>query len=149
MAELTDFWALALRAHWGLEAKLVRLDGEYDLNFLAKSESGQGYIAKVMRPDCPEDLIDLQVAALGHLAATAPDLPVPDVVANKNGDLLVALPDETGQTRQSQNLSVHPAQIARTAPPATCQKGVSPRSARSCPAGVQSHLPSGNTGKPV
>lgn len=41
-------WAAALKQHWGIDAELSRLDGEYDLNFLVNGRDGQGYILKAM-----------------------------------------------------------------------------------------------------
>ena len=39
--------------HWGLDARLMRLDGEYDLNFLVRSHQRAGlHVLKVMRAGC-------------------------------------------------------------------------------------------------
>ncbi|MBY6066356.1 aminotransferase class III-fold pyridoxal phosphate-dependent enzyme [Leisingera aquaemixtae] len=92
-------WAAALREHWGIEAELTRLDGEYDLNFLAKGLDGQGYILKAMRPGCEEWLVDMQVKAFEHIAERQPDLPCPRVIASATGKSLLTLPDEEGQDR--------------------------------------------------
>ena len=35
----TQYWADVLSKNWGIKSKLTRLDGEYDLNFLAISTS--------------------------------------------------------------------------------------------------------------
>ncbi|WP_323777498.1 hypothetical protein, partial [Leisingera sp.] len=92
-------WAAALEQHWGIEAELSRLDGEYDLNFLAKGRDGKGYILKAMRPGCETWLVDMQVKAFEHIAARQPDLPCPRVIASANGQSLLKLPDEDGQNR--------------------------------------------------
>ncbi|KIC36323.1 aminotransferase class III-fold pyridoxal phosphate-dependent enzyme [Leisingera sp. ANG-M7] len=92
-------WTKALREHWGIEAELTRLDGEYDLNFLAKGQNGQGYILKAMRPGCDEWLVDMQVKAFEHIAERQPDLPCPRVIASPSGQSLLTLPDESGQYR--------------------------------------------------
>ncbi|WP_298933562.1 aminotransferase class III-fold pyridoxal phosphate-dependent enzyme [uncultured Ruegeria sp.] len=99
MTDLTAFWAHALRAHWGLEVKLSRLDGEYDLNFLVQAKNGQDYVLKVMRPGCARELVDLQIKALEYIATEAPGLPFPKVLPNLNGALLVDIQDETGEQR--------------------------------------------------
>ncbi|WP_170427338.1 aminotransferase class III-fold pyridoxal phosphate-dependent enzyme [Ruegeria arenilitoris] len=117
MAELTDFWALALRAHWGLEAKLVRLDGEYDLNFLVRATNGQDYVLKVMRPGCEAQLIDLQVEALKHIALEAPGLPFPAVHPDLNGAVLPEIPDQDGQPRLVWLLECLPGQCYAKAAP--------------------------------
>jgi len=36
---LENFWAKALKNHWGIEAKLSRLPGELDQNFLAQEKT--------------------------------------------------------------------------------------------------------------
>lgn len=92
-------WADALERHWGVQAELTRLDGEYDLNFLAKASDGQGYILKAMRPDCEAWLVDMQVQAFAHIAARKPALPCPRVIAAANGDTLLTIADEDGQDR--------------------------------------------------
>ena len=99
MSDLTEFWAGALRRHWGHEAKLTRLDGEYDLNFLVQATNGQDYVLKVMRADCEAEFVDLQVKALEHIATEAPGLPFPKVFPDLNGNLLPGIEDEAGQTR--------------------------------------------------
>ena len=45
-----DHWKHVLLTHWGIDAQLRRLDGEYDLNFLAETDTGDGYVLKAMRP---------------------------------------------------------------------------------------------------
>ncbi|MDE4134367.1 aminotransferase class III-fold pyridoxal phosphate-dependent enzyme [Phaeobacter sp. QD34_3] len=92
-------WAAALAAHWGIEAELTRLDGEYDLNFLARTADGTGYIVKAMRPGCAEQLVDLQVQALDHIASVAPDLPCPRVIRSGNGAAMLPIADESGAER--------------------------------------------------
>ncbi|MFY0308370.1 aminotransferase class III-fold pyridoxal phosphate-dependent enzyme [Leisingera sp. D0M16] len=92
-------WAAALEEHWGIKAELSRLDGEYDLNFLARDADGQGYILKAMRPGCETWLVDMQVKAFEHIAARQPELPCPRVIASAGGQSLLTLPDEEGQDR--------------------------------------------------
>ncbi len=99
MSDLNSFWAGALRAQWGLDARLDRLDGEYDLNFLARATNGQDYVLKVMRPGCDKGLVDLQVRALEHIAAQAPGLPFPKVFPDLNGTVLPEIEDSLGQPR--------------------------------------------------
>ncbi|NIZ60599.1 peptidase M23 [Sedimentitalea sp. CY04] len=94
MSEL--HWATTLQQNWGITANLTRLDGEYDLNYLAEDEDGQGYILKAMRPGCETWLVDMQIKALEHIEAGAPDLPCPRVVRTPSGDSMLELPDENG-----------------------------------------------------
>ena len=86
-------WQGAVKAHWDVDASLTRLDGEYDLNFLAKADNGDGYILKVMRPGCDTWLVDMQVKAFEHIAAHQPGLPCPRVLRAKNAASLLKLVD--------------------------------------------------------
>ncbi len=94
-----DHWTEALRQHWGISADLHRLDGEYDLNFLAETPEGAGYVLKAMRPGCASELVDLQIKALDHVAVHEPGLPVPEVVPAVRGEKLLRLRDESGAER--------------------------------------------------
>ncbi|MEM6985778.1 MAG: phosphotransferase, partial [Pseudomonadota bacterium] len=92
-------WQDVLKAQWGIAASLARLDGEYDLNFLATTAGDQGYVLKVMRPDCAFDLVDMQVQALAHIATRQADVPCPRVIQALDGNRLLQLPDERGESR--------------------------------------------------
>ncbi|MDX1786249.1 MAG: aminotransferase class III-fold pyridoxal phosphate-dependent enzyme [Roseovarius sp.] len=92
-------WVAALRQQWGIEAQLTRLDGEYDLNYRAKTATGECFILKVMRAGCDMALIDMQAAALGWVATAAPGLPMPRVVPTKSGVAIVSEPDDQGADR--------------------------------------------------
>ena len=54
---MVEYWQNALRRAWGIEATLTKLDGEYDLNFLA--EGDRDYVLKVMRAGCDEQFVDM------------------------------------------------------------------------------------------
>ncbi|WP_377190843.1 aminotransferase class III-fold pyridoxal phosphate-dependent enzyme [Ruegeria meonggei] len=99
MSDMSAFWTEAMRQNWGLDARLERLDGEYDLNFRACATNGQDYVLKVMRAGCEAELVDLQVQALAHLAAEAPGLPFPRVFPDLSGVLLPEIADADGQMR--------------------------------------------------
>ncbi len=99
MKDMSDFWADALRKYWGLEARLTRLDGEYDLNFLVEAKNGQDYVLKVMRAGCEPEFVDLQVKALEHIAAEAPGLPFPKVFPSLDGAVLPEAEDQDGRPR--------------------------------------------------
>ena len=94
-----EHWRSALQAHWGIAADLCRLDGEYDLNFLAETADGCGYVLKVMRAGCDQGLVDMQIKAFEHIAQSHPQLPCPGVVRTSADKALLCLPDETGQDR--------------------------------------------------
>lgn len=92
-------WQSALKDHWRITADLSRLDGEFDLNFLAKDAQGVGYILKVMRAGCDDWLVDMQVKAFEHIAARQPQLPCPRVIRSKSDMPLLTLQDENGENR--------------------------------------------------
>lgn len=122
---LIQHWKTALKSHWGVDADLCRLDGEYDLNFRAEGLDGTGYIVKVMRPDCAAWLVDMQVKAFEHIANAAPDLPCPRVVRTCDDQVLAHLADQDGNERLVWVLSLMPGQCYAVAAPkslALCQE---------------------------
>ena len=96
---MTQHWTQALATHWGIEAPLQPLEGEYDLNFLAQPSLGVGFVLKVMRPDCRPELVALQVAALNHMAGQPTAAFYPTVIATKQGDCSVYCEDADGNRR--------------------------------------------------
>lgn len=94
-----DHWSEELRKHWGISASFTRLAGEYDLNYLAETEAGAGYIVKVMRPNCEAWLVDMQIRALEHLRQNDPSLPCPALIPARSGAPYLFLRDESGVER--------------------------------------------------
>ena len=94
-----EHWQAAFAKAWGIEAALTRLDGEYDLNFLATGADGAGYVVKAMRPGCEAWLVDMQIAALDHIRENAPDVPVPAVIRSASGAAIESVADENGDIR--------------------------------------------------
>ena len=110
-------WADALNSHWGITADLRRLDGEYDLNFMATDTEGTGYILKAMRPGCEAWLVEMQVQAFQHIATRSPDLPCPRVIPAADGAAMLSLPDAEGAARLCWVLECLPGKCyANTAP---------------------------------
>ena len=93
------------RVHYGIEGRATRFDTEKDDTFRISPAEGPRFILKVANPaeDVPE--IDLQLRLLNHLAATAPDLPVPRVIVNRDGKPLFLYRDRAGQSRQVRMMS--------------------------------------------
>ncbi|WP_170587853.1 aminotransferase class III-fold pyridoxal phosphate-dependent enzyme [Ruegeria arenilitoris] len=117
MNDVGAFWAATLRRVWGLDARLSRLDGEYDLNFLVQATNGQDYVLKVMRAGCDPQLVDLQIKALEHIAAEAPGLPFPKVIPGLDGGFLPQIDDDAGRPRLAWLLERLPGRCyAKTAP---------------------------------
>ena len=85
---LTESEAARLaREVYGLEASARALPGEYDENFHLIAAPGRAFVLKVMHPAREPSFIDLQSKALVHLASRAPQLPLPRVLPNRNGEL--------------------------------------------------------------
>ena len=94
---------------YGLTGSAAALDGEYDLNFRVVSDEG-AFVLKVMRPGHPLAELELQHAALKHLAEHAPDLNVPRVRPALSGkDLETVTLD--GETRHVRLLSYLPGSL--------------------------------------
>ena len=97
--EITEYWTNILNKSWGVEAKLTKLDGEYDLNFLAVSSSRQPLILKVMRNNCPDWLVKAQISALQHVEKVANLPSTPKVFLNQLGQSYIEVADEEGNLR--------------------------------------------------
>src|SRR5437879_6718484 len=75
------------RELYGLEATARALPGEYDDNFKLNGSDGRAFVLKVMHPARERSFIDMQCRALQHLAQRAPQLPLPRVIPNRQGEL--------------------------------------------------------------
>ena len=84
---------------FGITAKASVLPGEYDCNFHLRTNDGREFTLKVMHPARESAFIDMQCAALTHLATNAPRLTLPRVQRNKNGGVMAMVTDSAGQSR--------------------------------------------------
>ena len=92
-------WTAALAETHGIAARRERLAGEYDLNFRVLTDGTATHVLKVMRPGCDPGLVEMQCAALAHLAHTAPAVPLPRVVPALDGASVVTRDGPDGQPR--------------------------------------------------
>lgn len=83
MANISDVQSLA-QDYFNLGGSIVKLPGDEDLNFKLKTSNGRLYTVKLMRPSCPESLIELQCAALQHLTKKELNLQLPEVMTSNN-----------------------------------------------------------------
>ena len=74
------------RQIYGLEVTARALPGEYDDNFQLTTGEGRAFVLKVMHPAREPSFIDLQGKAMVHLAENAPQLPLPRLLPNLNGE---------------------------------------------------------------
>ncbi|MEH6522984.1 aminotransferase class III-fold pyridoxal phosphate-dependent enzyme [Sulfitobacter sp.] len=116
---MTSEWQSVLRTLWGIDAQLTKLPGEFDLNFMAETPHGDGFVLKVMRPDCDPGLVDLQISALRHIADRAHDLPFPSVIPTLSGDQMTMYNTSNGETRLLWVLERLPGQMFADALPKT------------------------------
>ncbi|QGZ64561.1 phosphotransferase [Paraburkholderia acidisoli] len=70
---------------YGLRVRVSALNGERDLNFLAVGEDGRKYVLKFVNAAEPRDVTNFQTEVLLHLGRRDPSLPVPRVVAARDG----------------------------------------------------------------
>lgn len=94
-----EHWEQVLSDHWGIKAQFRKLDGEYDLNFLAETNSEAAYVVKVMRAGCDEWLVDMQVKAMEHIQTIDPTIPTPKVIKTSGGKNFLSIEDELGAFR--------------------------------------------------
>jgi len=76
---------------YGLPGSLSRLEGERDQNFRLTEGEGRRWVVKVVHPDEPDGIVESQLAALLHLEAVDPGLPVPRVRRAHGGDTVSRL----------------------------------------------------------
>src|ERR1700736_4376183 len=98
------------RELYGLAVTAKSLPGEYDDNFHltplgedslnTKNEpAGAGFVLKVMHPARDRSFIDMQCRALQHLAERAPQLTLPRVRLNRNGEAFATISAADGSQR--------------------------------------------------
>lgn len=78
-----DALRAAVGETWSLSGELTPLHGERDRNFRLDGAEGR-FLVKVHNPADAESVLDLQAAALRHVATVAPDVPVPRVVPTRD-----------------------------------------------------------------
>ncbi|HYL63453.1 MAG TPA: aminotransferase class III-fold pyridoxal phosphate-dependent enzyme [Candidatus Methylomirabilis sp.] len=85
------------RELYGLDARAARLPGEYDDNFHLAGSDGRAFVLRIMHPARERSFVEMQCAALQHLARRAAPLPLPRVCPTPDGDFFaqVKVADET------------------------------------------------------
>jgi 4-aminobutyrate aminotransferase-like enzyme/Ser/Thr protein kinase RdoA (MazF antagonist) len=102
---------------YGITAAATALPGEYDCNFHLRAADGHEYVLKCMHPARENSFIDMQCAALTHLANDAPRLPLPRVQLTKRGDRFTSIADADGQARLVWMLNYLPGYMLANAHP--------------------------------
>jgi len=106
---------------YGLEATAKPLPGEYDDNFYVAASEGNAFVLKVMHPARERAFVEMQCAALEHLAKCAPHLLLPRVIANRHGELFASVRASDGSTRLVWMLTFVPGTTLEKARPHTTE----------------------------
>src|SRR5258708_29487068 len=84
---------------YGIAAVATALPGEYDCNFHLHASDGREFVLKCMHPARESAFIDMQCAALEHLARHAAHMPLPRVERTIKGDAFTLWNDGAGEPR--------------------------------------------------
>ena len=87
------------RELYGLSGAAKELPGEYDCNFHFRAGDGQEFVLKCMHPARESAFIEMQCAALNHLAGSAPQLPLPRLRPTIKGQMYAQSTDAGGESR--------------------------------------------------
>ncbi len=87
-----------VKRYFGIDGRLVPLDGERDQNFLVSASGAQRHVLKISSGSEPRANVDYQVALLSHLEGAASHLPLPRTVASKHGEPYILHQFENGQS---------------------------------------------------
>lgn len=85
-----------LAREYGLHGTLTRLPSEKDLTFGLETARGREWVVKIANIAEPPEVLALQVAALDHLAVTAPDLGTARVRRTLTGEVFPRIRDDQG-----------------------------------------------------
>ena len=102
------YWQERVADIYGLKADITGLDGEFDLNAAVSVDGVFHGVLKVMRPGCETGFVDMQIAALDHLAAQDAGLPVPRPILRQDGAAHGLVADQDGAERRVWMLSALP-----------------------------------------
>ncbi len=81
---------------YGFNSTANALVGEYDKNFHLTSEQGE-FVLKIMHPQAERETLELQIAALEHVARQAPELNAPRVQRTKNNTHIATIDAPDGK----------------------------------------------------
>jgi Ser/Thr protein kinase RdoA (MazF antagonist) len=74
-----------VRDIWGYEVSARRLSGEKDVNFRLTDAGGRRSLIKIYSADTDPAVVEMQAAALAHVARRDPDLPIQRVIPTPTG----------------------------------------------------------------
>jgi len=91
--------------YWGLPGHVTRLATEKDDTFAVHAGDHRAYVLKVTNPAEDPLEVDLEIELMRHVARAGSSVPVPQLFDALNGQLLVAIEDAAGQSRQARLMS--------------------------------------------
>jgi len=106
--------------YFGLNGHIEALPGEKDLNFRLRNDAqATQYVLKIAHANEPAAVLEMQHAALKHLATQIPDLPLQRVVAANDGRDLLPINDAQGNPHLARVLTYLPGSLWAKASPHT------------------------------
>ena len=85
-ASIQDSVLDCLNRHYGLTGTLQRLPGE-NLNFLVTTGQGQRFVFKIVGPDLPEEVVELECAAIRHAVSAGFHVRLPEILQNRHNNI--------------------------------------------------------------
>jgi len=82
-----------------ITGKVSALPGEIDFNFRIDANDQESYILKISRPDEAISYLDFQQKIVAYLEENSPELTIPNVILDKNGEAISSFLDEKGRRR--------------------------------------------------
>ncbi|HEY7348147.1 MAG TPA: aminotransferase class III-fold pyridoxal phosphate-dependent enzyme [Ktedonobacterales bacterium] len=104
---------------YSLQAVAQPLPGERDANFYLKNEAGQEFVLKIAPAEEQRTLLDMQNAALKHLAACDPSLVLPQVCLTSAGESTATVTSSVGEQHFARLLTYVPGQLFAEVKPHT------------------------------
>ena len=96
---------------YGVYATARPLPGEQDQNLLLTTEDGERYVLKISHAGEDRAVLEMQVAALAHLAACAPAIAVPRVRPALSGETIATITRADGATHLVRLLTYLPGKL--------------------------------------
>jgi 4-aminobutyrate aminotransferase-like enzyme/Ser/Thr protein kinase RdoA (MazF antagonist) len=97
---------------YGVDAELTELRSERDRNFLAEVPGGPRLVVKVSNSGDDAEQIAMECAAMRHIEAVDPDLPIPHLLRTTRGDVITTIPASDGRAHQVRTITALAGEVA-------------------------------------
>ena len=88
-----------LHDHYGIEGSLTRFETEKDDTFRVTRKNGERLVLKIANPEETLEEIDFQNCLMRHAAMRDPELPIPAIVPDVDGNSTFRMTDADGSAR--------------------------------------------------